>query len=578
MTNETPGTKGRSNAKKAPGSSSRIPSALSLLFVFTALLALLRMAWMVLTGSSLQYADYWRTVEYLYEPGGSLNLEGLFHFSNHHFIASAQLLYWLNIKFFAGSNIAPGLIDIAIVLVMLALLALIIRRSSFNREFGVVLFGLAGVLFFSLSGAWNFTRAMSGAAWLSANLFVVATIYFRSRDKHVYTTLAAIGATMSYGTGLFAWPVAVVVGAIHRPMSQWLKEWPYAIGFIVSFLVVRSLSNNEGDTSTSDPILIAQLAANFLGSSLGLPGLLAALAGWTALLLTPLVAALLILWLRPVRDAAWVAIGLYGWAAVITITQGRGIFMAAFDYPSRYYSLAAMTWLGLTAMLLVLFRSIPRQRGNGRFEAALTYALLIALMAASASAGKNVIAVRNSHVFEQELKEIALHLDVVDGEIGYLEDFTNNKKPFSTTRAMELSGHYPFVDNWNRDCGLLGEVLPEFASPRKGGRLCKVAPAKGLSAVNRIAGIMPDATQFAPGSAMNCIVIADANNKVIGAGTVQSTWDGKRTSRFFALAHDSVGEYRAYVFDGSATPIAVGSLDKHKPCNGTRKKDPGARP
>ena len=184
------------------------------ILTIVAAVSIYRMVDAVLSGSKLQYADYWRTIEHLLLPDGSIDMAGIFLFSNQHLIAIPQLLYWLNIKLFSGSNIALGLLVVAIVCSTAAVLYLMIRRSRIGHTLQLALLTMVVALLFGMAGAWNFIYAMSGAAWLTANFFVVLAVYLRSRDLTVAAFLTAILATLSYGTGILVWPAICAAGAL----------------------------------------------------------------------------------------------------------------------------------------------------------------------------------------------------------------------------------------------------------------------------------------------------------------------------------------------------------------------------
>jgi hypothetical protein len=532
--------------------------AASAFFIAIALFSVLRMTWAVLEGSRLQYADYWRMIETLLQPDGTLSVPGLFTFSNHHFIAFAQLLYWMNIKLFAGSNIALGLIDVVIVCCTLGLLGLMIRRLALDLTLRFALFGLTGALLFSLSGAWNFIYGMSGAAWLSANLFVVAAIFLRSTNRNITAIVAALLATMSYGTGIFAWPAIIATGAVQRDFSQWWREWPYAVGFLVSIVVVTSLSNSAGGTSSNDYLIIARLAAAFLGSSVGLAGVWAEIAGWFALAAVPLLALWLTFFLRSPAHAGWVGLALYGWCAILVITKGRAVFMAEHGYQGRYYSIAALTWLGLSVMMILLGKTLAtsgRTRGDTSrlFQSVFPWVWLVPLTVGALVSGIGQLEARKERAVSQALGEIALQLDVVDGSVGYLEGFTDNTKPFDSTRRLEAVGHYPFVEGWDLDCGLLGQTLETTTLHRRGGELTKVVPERGLESVKRIRAILPG--ENAVKGAIRCVVVIDPAGRVVGAGT--SRRDVERGWVFIGIAHAINGKYRMLVFDEGSEPILL---------------------
>jgi hypothetical protein len=543
---------------------------------FVVLFSVFRMIWVILEGSRLQYADYWLMIESLLRPDGSLSLPGLFNFSNHHFVAFPQLLYFLNIKLFAGSNIALGLIDVAIVCCLVGVLILMIRRSNLDRPLQLATMGLMGALLFGLSGAWNFTHGMSGAAWLSANLFVVTAIYQRSLDRNRTAFAAAVLATISYGTGIFAWPAILAVGIVRRPFAQWWREWPYVLGLVISAAIVKILSNNSGDTSTNDYLVIGQLAATFLGTSVGLSGGLAEAAGWVVLVGTPLCAIWLALFVRPQEDAGWIGLVAYGWSTILVITQGRAMFMAAFGYQGRYYSLAALTWLGFSVMLILTLKSLGGlisgrldhdlndsralfHGQSGFIQTIVPYILILPLTVGVLISGDSEVEKRDLRIYDQELKEIALQLDVVDGSVAYLEGFSNNTKQFDSTQRLKIVGHYPFVEDWNLDCGFLGKKLQEFSTRRMGGEIRNVVSEKGLNFVSRIGGILPG-EDIVKGS-IHCILVTDTNSLVVGVGTPRPKDNGKSKQHFSALAHEIEGDHKVYIFDDGRWPILLSGLD-----------------
>ena len=59
----------------------------------------------------------------------------------------------------------------------------------------------------------------------------------------------------------------------------------------------------------------------------------------------------------------------------------------------------------------------------------------------------------------QEVREIALHLGLTDNTTFLLAGYGKTH----VTDLLIATGHYPFVDSWDLDCGLLGKhvAVPE---------------------------------------------------------------------------------------------------------------------
>ena len=140
-------------------------------------LATVRMVRLVLRATPLQHNDYWPMIDTMLTSDGGFRLAGVFEFRNEHPLVFAKILYWLNLQATGGSNISLGLVVVAIVLAQLGVLLVIAR--DLGRRWPLLpplLVALAGVLLLGRQGAWHFMKSMSGAAWLTANLFAISAI------------------------------------------------------------------------------------------------------------------------------------------------------------------------------------------------------------------------------------------------------------------------------------------------------------------------------------------------------------------------------------------------------------------
>lgn len=126
------------------------------------------------------------------------------------------------------------------------------------------------------------------------------------------------------------------------------------------------------------------------------------------------------------------------------------------------------------------------------------------------------------------------------------------------TPLMAAVDHYPFVDDWGLDCGLLGDRISEANEPPMAG---------GLESGNGLFEI-PGAIQL-DGSIpldgrVRCVLIADQRDVVVGAGTalrgsVEDDQAGQSSRRIRALVRRGA-EYSLYVvLDGTDQPHRVGN-------------------
>ena len=134
--------------------------------------------YLILSGSHMQFGDYFRMVGQLYDDGGHVNAAGLFLHANEHLVAIPKLLYLLNIILAAGSNITLGLavwwFAAAIALLVLSAASESLRGGYLQKL--IVAFAI-GLFSFPIAAVHNFVFAMSGASWILANLFAVASLF-----------------------------------------------------------------------------------------------------------------------------------------------------------------------------------------------------------------------------------------------------------------------------------------------------------------------------------------------------------------------------------------------------------------
>jgi hypothetical protein len=521
-----------------------------------ALIPLVRMVGIVLDGSVLQYADYWMMLDNFTRPEGGLDVGGLFEFQNHPVVVP-QLIYWGNLQLFSGSNISLGLFVVAVALAQLGIVALLLRQSALGPFERMALFVLASALVFDLTGTWNFAKAMSGTAWLTANLFAVAAVYLRSRDRLAPAFGLAVLAALSYGTGIAAWLAVIATGLSRRPLREGWREWPYAVGLAATVVWNRVGVSGGGEIQWPSPFEIAEVTARMFGHVLGLEGTLGEAVGYVVLVGVPVVAIHLGLASRAAGVAGWVGIAMFGWLASLEIGIVRYEWLSIFGDQSRYTSLPALTWLGLAALLCY---AVPRAghrlaaHGWTRPAAALTgpwvwVVTTVPLLVGALLAGR---ALPNQFATErpdQELREVALRMEITDGTWYLIGPFG---EPTTLTGVMRATSHYPFVESWDMDCGLLGERIDEAQAADSSGSVGKMVagePVMYLPSAVEISG------RIAAERSVRCVVIADGQDRVIGAATLAATHDAAPGTGFRALARRGSLVYRAYViFERDPTP------------------------
>ena len=173
--------------------------------------------------------------------------------------SSRKLLYWINLQVTGGSNVALGLVVLGVVLGQVAVVAVLSR--DLGRRWALappLLTAAAAYLLFGRQGAWHFVKSMSGAAWLTANLFALLAVWAQLRGRRVLPLVFATLATLSYGTGLVTWPVLILVGLLGGTRLRQL--WPtFALGLAATVWLQVQLAD-LGRTAGDRPPLVVWAA------------------------------------------------------------------------------------------------------------------------------------------------------------------------------------------------------------------------------------------------------------------------------------------------------------------------------
>ena len=461
---------------------------------------------LVRDSSKLQWFDYWAIAPRVINPDGSLAASNLFSYHEGHILAVPSVAYWLNYRLTSGLNTTLGLFVVGISVAQLFMLRrLLPRPATIGRWLFATAFVALSALLFASQGAHNFSRAMSGTAWLLANTFVIGallvTVLLRERPWLGLLAAAplAVLASLSYGTGLMVWPALLVVALVLRPP----RSAPTLVLAGVSAVAVGwyfvAYDRPASQSSVGiDPVQIGRRTVQVLGSALLPDGTGAVLAGALGVVLA---VALGLVALRADRRAAapWLALAAYSMlaAAMIGVARG-GITSADIGTTSRYFSLSALLWSSVVGLAVVARPRDPR---------ALAGVALAGLLGFVAGA-PTVDAIRAA-VHPQDELAIAMRLGVSQN-YPYLFGYDRYRP------LLEDLGHYPFSSDFDADCGRLGDDVGAEAERIPAGRVRgtadAIAPGYGPDAV-RLTGWVSS-----PDVPVRCILVVDQSDRVVGAG------------------------------------------------------------
>lgn len=513
----------------------------------------IRMVPLVRSGTPANFADYWNMVPTVFRADGWPSISGLFVLRNQHPMVVPKLMYWMNNQINGGSNISLGLWIIAIGLIQIAVVALMVRRVHDVSPWvkgGLVI--VASALVFGRLGSWSFMRSMSGAAWLTANLFVLGALYFQASRRRSLVLVCGVLASLSYGTGLLVWPALLVAGLVRdkRFRSQWRTVAAGAL-MAATYLIMRH--HTGGVPSTASPSIrnLIHNAAVTLGSAIGgeRTGLDVVVAG--SMLFLGLASMGVLIRKGNEEMAPWAGLFAWGVGSALLISDGRSEYVGNFAQ-GRYYSIGALTVIAVLALIIIAMRPY-------RMALPAIGAVLVAICGLSLASGSAAVNTTLDQNLSQETLAIALRVGIAHRSTQWT--ILEPMPPIET--VLKKTDHYPFNRDFTLGCGRIGtklgtgeiaEPLPHGVSAVQTGRHSEFIPFGEL--FNGQVSKKPD-----------CVLVTDANRQVIGAGSTVRLVDSKARAAnpdaqsLSAIAPVGVGSYRVFArFPGSPTFYRVRSL------------------
>jgi hypothetical protein len=535
----------------------RRSALLTALVATLCLVPVVRMVLLLRSGSETQNYDYWWILDRVLSRSGGIDLRGLFTIHEIHPLVLAGLIYWANARLGDGSNITLGYVVVALALVQVGIVAWwgfrTIDRSSGGsgdneRLLQMVFVVAAAFLLFAPAGSWNFFEAMSGVAWLPANILVLLAIWFAVRDRPAVAIALGAVASVSYGTGLLVWPVLALLMVVRSGFARAgvRRALPFVVAGGVAAAVYLALptSGSEFLPRNAKPAISSATPRAFLAVAGFVLVDNVALA--TVLGVFCLVAGALLSWRIAARGGValvWVGMWLYAVASITLMALGRTGAFETFGRRqfSRYSSLSAMLWISVIAMAMVL--GVARR---------LVVGAVACMLVASTVAGQRYVVQQRGLRTSQDEVATAIRIGSADGSRLYLF----SRFPDLTDR-LRLVGHYPF----DRDCGWacrrLGVVVRPGSIrpiPRREGEVLGFGSDFHLPRTVRV-----DAWVDLPDGA-KCVAVVDRGGRVVGTGFADAPTpaavagtDGH--NGVIALARRTQGPYRLLVSSSRSGPL-----------------------
>lgn len=463
----------------------------------------------VLAGQRLQYTDYWYVLLRITNPDGSLHIAGMRVLQNEHPLMLPSFLYWLDARLADGDNRILG-----VLVVLIAALTVLLLRFALPKSLppllraGIVV--AASLLVFSPHGLHNFVRAMSGSAWLTANLLVIGALLLAYHRKWWLAWLLGLLACMSYGTAFAVWPAFALMATLGRE-AWWKRLVPLGVGVLVVLTWIGlKPAVDPGGTPTND-------LASLLYTWFAVVGHL-----WTSessgvAVLAGVAVVGIYCWLATTtvgRDRSlrfWWALALHAFVASAMIAAARIDFGSDFGLSSRYTSLSVLMAVPAIVLLAVYMHRVLGERAQKLAIGVLAIGLLGYTLGSPAAA---TIRSQNS---EHQLEGIALRAGLGDS---YGATLPPAKALVPRLKAM---GHYPFSDTFTLGCG-----GPELGSTIDMNAMTPLPPADSRNP-RQAAGSVDDIESkndaviirgWATGVAdpVRCALVVDPRGKVTGGG------------------------------------------------------------
>ena len=547
MTADRPALDGTTAGAEAPGGGRtahvaalvrRVP--LDRLVLLLAVLPALVMVDVVRTSSDLQAADYWTVFGRVVAPDGELQVRNLLDPHVGHIVAVPGLVYWANWKLFDGLNPTLGVYVLAVAAAqVLVLRAVLPRASRLGRWWAAGLVVGFAVFVFTPQGAHHFGRAMSGTAWLTANLLGLGAIWLAHRGRPLGAVPLAALATVTYGTGLMAWP-AVLIVAFLRPGRAW-QRWVVVAASVVALGAFAAAYDrpHSQESAATQPNDVLHRTAQVLGTIVSADPEVAVLVGVVGLLGAVVLAGVAVQ--RGDADAVpWVGVAAYATGGALLIGGARGgLADDTVGVSSRYASSGALLWCAVAVLAVLVLGERAWVAFGGLVVATTCYV-----------GGQQALADAHEFAVDQDALAVAIRMDAASGNVYF---------PSGTPPEMlEALGHYPYAPSFDTDCGLLGSSVDDrrVRPPARGmsGALDPVPTTRGRYGppTVELSGYV-----VSPEADVRCVVFADGSGTVVGAagyGLERSDLlrrvgapGGDFDRGFRGPARGPAGSYRAFV-------------------------------
>ena len=469
--------------------------------------------------------DYWGNIRGLIpEKGVTLDLWSLLHHNNEHVVIIPKLIYMANYLLTSGSNIGLTVYSILAGSVCAAILLLLARDLLHDTPtrwaFCAVLFPLA---MFSGKLSHSYYFGMSGAQWLTANIFVIASAAAMAKAAQAESTrwllaslLAALLGVLSYSTAIYSLLVLLVFCGILLlvPKFRGRFPWPVLVGMAALILLVLTVwlilrPHPQGHPPLDfDPIGLAGFILIYVGSALS-EGYLAPVTGLAFLAVGAIAIYRLLADGRGIL--LWVTLFLFAPFNALMTGIGRLGFGMKAAFSSRYQSVTVISIIALMALVLAALPKDNARRSVGLRSVGMAVLLIAAVFFVT---NNKTIKMYAKRLERKPIAEIALRLDIAGDR--HIQAATKAMEQlYNSLPALRAAHHVPF--NTRSRCEeMLGQHL--VAQSKVSAGSIDDVTVYTVSHETRTA-IELSGWALHEGRPAECIAVVDGEKIVIGAGT-----------------------------------------------------------
>jgi hypothetical protein len=477
--------------------------------------------------STLPDADYWGNITGLITANGvELSLAELFRHNNEHVVPIPKLIYAANYLATSGSNTGLIVYSLAVGAACAGLLVFLARDLFGDTP---LRFALCALLFplamFSAKLTHSYFLGMSGAIWLTADLFVIVSaaalakaVVARSTVWLLASLLAALLGVLAYSTAIYSLIVLLIfcLALLLVPKLRGLMPKPALIGtgaLIIALLgavvIYRHHPARHPDWDF-DPLNLLRFVLIYIGNALT-TGPLRPVVGLAILAIGAISIRRLMSEAQTEGALLWIVLFFFAPFNAFMTGIGRlgyGVKIAA---TSRYQSVAALTLIATIALALA---ALPKGDVSRRVARARAAAIVLLLVVAGLLAvNRAYVRSYTSRNENKVITEIALrqgiqsddHLKAATPAIGQLD---------GVLPVLRAAHHVPF--NTRSRCEeVLGQHIAATPGPPVG-----ALETVSTYAMSHAAGRAIELSGWAErdGEPPECILIVDGNGTAIGSG------------------------------------------------------------